>query len=62
MDDAAIGIDTRPDSLASRTLVLTLAASHNTSIAAYQTFFQMCEHPEYIKELREEICSIVKED
>ena len=62
MDDAATGIDGRPEKLAGRTLILTLASSHTTSMAACQALFQMCENPKYISELREEVRSVVEED
>lgn len=62
MDDEATGNDARPDKLAGRTLVLTLASSHTTSMAACQALFQLCEHPEYILELREEVRNVVEED
>lgn len=62
MDDAATGTDSRPDKLAGRTLILTLASSHTTSMAACQALFQMCEYPDYIEELREEVHQVVKED
>ena len=62
MDDAATGVDARPAKLATRTLILTLASSHTTSMAACQTLFQMCEHPEYIPELREEVRRVIEED
>ena len=62
MDNAATGADARPDKLASRALVLTLASSHTTSMATCQALFQMCEHPEYIPELREEVRRVVEED
>ena len=62
MDDAASGTDAMPDKLAGRTLILTLASSHTTSMAACQALFQMCEHPEYIPELKEEVRRVVEED
>ena len=62
MDDAAIGAEARPDKLAGRTLILTLASSHTTSMAACQALFQMCEYPEYLPELREEVRTVVEED
>ncbi|CAF9916908.1 MAG: hypothetical protein ALECFALPRED_010907 [Alectoria fallacina] len=62
MDNAASGMDARPEKLAGRTLILTLASSHTTSMAACQALFQMCEHPEYIPELREEVEMVIEED
>lgn len=62
MDDEAVGVDARPDKLAGRTLILTLASSHTTSMAACQALFQMCQNPEYIPELRVEVQRIIEED
>lgn len=62
MIDAATGVDARLVSLAKRTLVLTLASSHTTSMAACQALFQMCEYPEYIPELRQEVRRVLEED
>ena len=61
MDDEATGSDARPEKLAGRTLILTLAASHTTSMAACQALFQMCQYPEYISELREEVKRVVED-
>ena len=62
MDNAATGTDVRPDNLAGRTLVLSLASSHTTSMAACQALYQMCEHPEHVPDLREEVRRVVEED
>ncbi|KAL8673743.1 MAG: hypothetical protein Q9168_001850 [Polycauliona sp. 1 TL-2023] len=62
MDNEATGADARPDKLSARALVLTLASAHTTSMAACQALFQMCEHPEYIPELREEVRKAVEEN
>ena len=62
MDDEATGTDARPEKLAGRTLILTLAASHSTSMAACQALFQMWQYPEYFSELREEVTRVVAED
>jgi len=62
MDDDAVGKDRSPESLTDRTLVLTLASSHTTSMAACQALFELCYRPEYIPILREEIESALKED
>ena len=62
MDDAATGTDARPEKLAGRTLILTLASSHTTSMAACQALFQMCEFPEYIDILRREVQDVLQED
>lgn len=60
MDNVATGIDGKPDELAGRTLVLTLASSHTISMPVCQALFQMCEHPQYIFELREEVRDVVE--
>ena len=62
MDDNAQATDTDPEKLTRRTLVLTLASSHTTSMAACQALFALCEHPEYITILREEVKAAVEED
>lgn len=62
MDNAASGNDAKPGKLAVRTLILTLASSHTTSMVACQALFQMCEHPEYIPELRDEVRGVIEED
>ena len=62
MDDNAQGPDANPESLTRRTLVLTLASSHTTSMAACQALFALCEYPEYISILREEVQAVIEED
>ncbi|KAI5860762.1 putative cytochrome P450 monooxygenase [Durotheca rogersii] len=51
----------RPDKLAHRLLILTLAAVHTTSMAATQTLFDLCAHPEYIDVLRQEVLDVLKD-
>ena len=62
MDEEAKGADQDPDKLVRRTLVLTLASSHTTSMAACQALFELCLRPEYTKPLRDEVQSVLAED
>ena len=62
MMDEATGTDTDPEGLAQRVLSLTLASNHTTTMALTQAFYDMCAHPEYIAELREEVQQAVEED
>lgn len=59
MDDAN-EYDGRPDKLAHRLLIMTLASSFTTTMAVTQTFFDLCARPEYIEPLREEIRDAVQ--
>lgn len=43
-------------------LVLSVAAIHTTSDLLSQTLINICQHPEIIKPLREEIISVYRED
>lgn len=62
MMDESDEFDGQPHKLAHRLLILTLAAVHTTSMAATQTLFDLCVHPEYMEPLREEISQAVQED
>jgi cytochrome P450 len=55
MMDRAEGVDGRPDKLAHRLLILTLASVHTTSMAATQALYDLCVHPEYVEPLRKEL-------
>lgn len=58
--DGATGNDARPDKLAHRLLILTLAAVHTTSMAATQALFDLCAHPEYSEVLRNEVVDVLR--
>ncbi|KAK5988331.1 Cytochrome P450 monooxygenase [Cladobotryum mycophilum] len=60
--DGASNSDGDPEKLAHRLLILTLAAVHTTSMAATQTLFDLCAHPEYIEPLRREIMEVLDEE
>lgn len=60
--DGSDDFDGRPDKLAHRLLILTLAAVHTTSMAATQALFDLCVHPEYIEPLREELMSVLEQE
>ncbi|KAI1505683.1 putative cytochrome P450 monooxygenase [Biscogniauxia marginata] len=62
MMDAADEFDGHPDKLAHRLLILTLGAVHTTSMAATQTLFDLCAHPEYIEPLRQEVLEALQKD
>jgi ent-kaurene oxidase len=58
--DGANEFDGLPDKLAHRLLILTLAAVHTTSMAATQTLFDLCAHPEYIEPLTQEVLEVLE--
>lgn len=60
--DGAHEFDGKPEKLAHRVLILTLAAVHTTSMAATQTLFDFCVHPEYIEQLREEVLQALEKE
>ena len=62
MNDNAVGNERIPTKLAQRTLILTLASSHTTSMATCQALFDICDRPEYIPSLRTEIEQAMSED
>ena len=62
MIDAADEDEGQPRKLAHRQLLLTLAAIHTSTMAATHVLFDLCERPEYIKPLREEIETAIRED
>lgn len=55
IDRAHSDYDRNPKSLALRQLLLSFASIHTTSMLIAHTIFDLCAHPEYIPELREEI-------
>lgn len=61
MDDAN-EFDGQPEKLAHRLLILTLASVHTTSMAATQTLFDLCTHPEYIDPLRQKILEVLDKE
>ena len=62
MIDAANEDEGKPDKLAHRQLLLTLAAIHTSTMAATHVLFDLCERPEYIQPLREEVEQAINED
>lgn len=62
MMDGANDFDGRPEKLAHRLLILNLAAVHTTSMAATQTMFDLCAHPEYIEPLRQEVLEVLEKE
>jgi len=61
MMDEANPRDSQPDKLAHRQLVLSLAAIHTTTMAAAQAINDLCQHPEYVDSLREEITEVLED-
>ena len=55
MMDAAEGEEDKPDKLAHRQLLLTIASIHTTTMAASHAMYDLCANPEFITPLREEI-------
>lgn len=62
MINDAKGIEGRPDKLAHRQLILSLASIHTTGMAAAHAMYDLCAHPEYFDPLRAELLSVLKED
>jgi cytochrome P450 len=62
MMDGANDHDGQPHKLAHRLLILTLAAVHTTSMAATQTLFDLCDRPEYMEPLRQELTEVMLKD
>ncbi|OQD97276.1 hypothetical protein PENVUL_c084G05497 [Penicillium vulpinum] len=55
MIDAANLRDGQPDKLAHRQLVLSLAAIHTTTMAVSYAIYDLCQFPEFVEPLRQEI-------
>lgn len=62
MVDAANESEGKPEKLAHRQLLLTLAAIHTSTMAATHVILDLCARPEYIQPIREEIQQAVKVD
>lgn len=62
MMNEAKGIEGRPDKLAHRQLILSLASIHTTGMAASHAMYDLCAYPEYFEPLRAELLSVLKED
>ena len=61
MVDSARGADRDPDFLAHNILFMTVAAVHTSAISAVHVLFDLCEMPEYVQPLREEVLRVVGE-
>lgn len=59
MDEQAVGSEADPKFLASILLKVSFAAIHTSAAAPSQLIFDLCEHPEYIPELREEYAKVL---
>ncbi|KAL8762824.1 MAG: hypothetical protein Q9184_001259 [Pyrenodesmia sp. 2 TL-2023] len=62
MIEGAQGDDLEPERLAHLQLMVNLAGIHTTSAAITHAIYDLCEHPEYVKELREEIEEVLRLD
>lgn len=62
MIDAASPRDGEPDKLAHRQLVLSLAALHTMTMAVAYSIYDICQFPEYIESLRQEITDSLEQD
>jgi len=52
----------RPDKLAHLELVISLASIHTTQMAVVHVLYDLCEHPEFLPELRDEIEEVLAQD
>ncbi len=55
MTDSAEGADWQPERLVHKILFLCLASIHTSTMSACHVLFDLCQHPEYVKILRQEI-------
>jgi ent-kaurene oxidase len=62
MVDAANEQEGKPEKLAHRQLLLSLASIHTTTMATLHALYDMCSMPEYYEPLREEIVEVLTED
>ncbi|KAJ6058228.1 uncharacterized protein N7446_007811 [Penicillium canescens] len=62
MIDVASPRDGQPDKLAHRQLVLSLAAIHTTTMAVAYAIYDLCQFPEYVEPLRQEITDSLEQD
>ncbi|KAI4129555.1 MAG: hypothetical protein LQ338_002191 [Usnochroma carphineum] len=62
MIEGARGDDLEPGRLAHLQLMVNLAGIHTTSAAITHTIYDLCEHPEYKEELREEVEEVLQSD
>ena len=60
IDDAQPG-EEKPEFLAEILLKISFAALHTSAASPMQLVYDLCEHPEYIAPLREEVENIMKE-
>lgn len=59
MDEEAEGSDLDTQSLSKRMLFIGIAAFHTVVMATTQAVFDLCQHPEHIAELREELETVL---
>lgn len=54
LSESATGKDAEPDAIVMKILFLIVAAMHTSAITAIHAIYDLCAHPESMKELREE--------
>ncbi|KAL8759368.1 MAG: hypothetical protein Q9199_000803 [Rusavskia elegans] len=62
MIEGAQGEDLEPERLAHLQLMVNLAGIHTTSAAITHAIYDLCEHPDYVDELRGEIEKVLRQD
>ena len=62
MIEGAEGDDVQPERLARLLLMVNLAAIHTSSMAIIHAIYDLCEHQEYVKVLREEVDEVLRAD
>lgn len=60
--EQAEGKDAEPMSLAAMVLSLSLASNHTTAMALTEALYDLCAHPEYQSELRQEVQAAIDAD
>ncbi|KAK7418724.1 hypothetical protein QQX98_003742 [Neonectria punicea] len=59
MMDSASGREKRPENLAQRMLILSLASIHTTAMTMTHAMYDLCAHPEYLEPLQEEMNEVL---
>ncbi|KAI8648839.1 Ent-kaurene oxidase [Fusarium sp. Ph1] len=59
MMSAATGEEKKPENLAQRMLILSLASIHTTATTMSHAMYDLCDRPEYFEPLREEITGVL---
>ena len=59
IDEGVTDVETDPDKMAHRQLIMSLGAIHTTTMATVHMLYDICAHPEYFEPLREEIQPVI---